>query len=125
MPRDDSAPASPADPTPRHKAAGTAATLVLLVLHACLYGVSLLVVGLLVMVTDPCGYQKCGDPAWLNRAMTLQSWGGGVLLLVDVVAASYLLAKRRRAFVVPIVGCLAQVVLTVAAVAMEFQAGPV
>jgi hypothetical protein len=33
--------------------------------------------GLLVMMTDPCGYQKCGDPAWLDRAMNLNLWAGG------------------------------------------------
>jgi hypothetical protein len=77
------------------------------------------------MSTDPCGYQKCGDPAWIDRAMNLGTWGGAALLLIDIVVAVALLVRQKRAFFVPIIGCLAQVALAIAAVAMELQAGPV
>lgn len=120
MPTDDSTPQS----TARNTTANTVATIVLLVVHGCLYGVSLLLLGLMVMVTDACAYQKCGDPAWIDRALTMATWGGGALLLADIVAAVYLLNKQRRAFVVPIVGCLAQGALAAGAWAMELQAGP-
>lgn len=129
MPIDD--PAAPGaattnDPTSRRSnTADIVATLVLLVIHGGLYGATFVLLGLLVMSTDPCGYQKCGDPAWIDRAMNLGTWGGAALLLVDIVVAVYLLVRRKRAFFVPIIGCLAQVALAVAAAAMELQAGPV
>jgi predicted RND superfamily exporter protein len=77
------------------------------------------------MSTDPCGSRKCGDPAWIDRAMNLGTWGGAALLVVDIVVAVYLLVRRRRAFFVPLIGCIAQVALVLGAVAMELQAGPV
>ncbi|OBJ03616.1 DUF6264 family protein [Mycobacterium sp. 1465703.0] len=101
------------------------ATLILLVIHGGLYGATFVVLGLLVMSTDPCGYQKCGDPAWIDRAMNLGTWGGAALLVIDIVIAVYLLVRQKRAFFVPIIGCLAQVALAIGAVAMELQAGPV
>jgi hypothetical protein len=101
------------------------ATLILLVIHGGLYGATFVVLGLMVMSTDPCGYQKCGDPAWIDRAMNLGTWGGAALLVIDIVVAVYLLVRQKRAFFVPIIGCLAQVALAVGAVAMELQAGPV
>lgn len=101
------------------------ATLFLLVIHGGLYGATFVVLGLLVMSTDPCGYQKCGDPAWIDRAMNLGTWGGAALLVIDIVIAVYLLVRQKRAFFVPIIGCLAQVALAIGAVAMELQAGPV
>ncbi len=101
------------------------ATLILLVIHGGLYGATFVVLGLLVMSTDPCGYQKCGDPAWIDRAMNLGIWGGAALLVIDIVIAVYLLVRQKRAFFVPIIGCLAQVALAIGAVAMELQAGPV
>ncbi|WP_260744600.1 hypothetical protein [Mycobacterium sp. SMC-2] len=115
----------PTDETPRARPADLAATLILLILHGCLFGATFGLLGLLVMATDPCGSVKCGDPAWFDRAMTLATWGGGAVLLLDVVVAVYLLSRRRRAFFVPIIGCVAQVGLAVAAAAMELQAGPV
>lgn len=113
------------DDPPRSRPADLAATLVLLVLHGFLYGATFGVLGLMVMTTDPCGSVKCGDAAWIDRAMTLATWAGGVVLLLDAVIAGYLLIRRRRAFFVPIIGCVAQAGLAVGAVAMELQAGPV
>ena len=118
----------PIDDAPRgqrSRPADLAATLVLLILHGCLLGATFGLLGLLVMATDPCGSVKCGDPAWIDRAITLATWGGGAVLLLDLVVAVYLLVRRRRAFFVPIIGCVAQAGLAVGAVAMELQAGPV
>lgn len=129
MPIDDPTAQDAATTTPaegrRSSAADIVATLVLLVVHGGLYGASFVVLGLLVMSTDPCSYQKCGDPAWIDRAMNLGTWGGAALLVADVVVAVYLLVRGRRAFFVPIIGCLAQVALAALAVAMELRAGPV
>lgn len=128
MPIDDPTAADAATTTAEGRQVSTpdiVATLVLLVIHGALYGASFVVLGLLVMSTDPCGYQKCGDPAWIDRAMNLGTWGGAALLIADVVVAVYLLVRRRRAFFVPIIGCVAQVALAALAVAMELRAGPV
>ena len=55
----------------RSQATDIAATLVLLIVHGFLFGATVVLLGLLVMGTDPCGYVKCGDPAWIDRAMRL------------------------------------------------------
>jgi Family of unknown function (DUF6264) len=109
----------------RSRTADVAATLVLLILHGCFLAATIVLLGLLVMITDSCGSRKCGDPAWIDRAMTLGTWGGAAILLADFVVAVYLLLRRKLAFYVPIVGCVAQVALAATAVAMELQAGPV
>lgn len=67
----------------------------------------------MVMITDSCGYQKCGDPAWLDRAMYLALWA--VIRLV----------RQRVAWVVPLLGCVAQLAVALGAAAMALQAGPV
>jgi hypothetical protein len=110
---------------PRGQVANISATLVLLIVHGCLFGATAMLLGLLVMVTDPCGPVQCGDPAWPDRAMRLGVWGGGAVLVIDFVVAVYLLLRRRVAFFVPIIGCVAQVALAIGAAAMEWQAGPV
>ncbi|KBZ64449.1 hypothetical protein ACRU13_07635 [Mycobacterium colombiense] len=111
--------------SPRASTADIAATAVLLVIHGGLYAASFVLLGLLVMTTDPCGSRRCGDPAWIDRAMNLGTWGGAALLVADIVVAVYFLVRRKRAFFVPLIGCIAQVALALAAVAMELQAGPV
>jgi len=111
--------------TDGNRAADIAATLVLLVVHGCLFGATVVLLGLLVMVTDPCGSVPCGDPAWIDRAMALGLWGGGAIGVADLVVAVYLLVRRRLAFFVPIIGCLAQVALAIGAAAMAWQSGPV
>lgn len=115
----------PGAATERSRTTQIAATLILLIVHAGLFGATFALLGLLVMSTDACASVKCGDPAWIDRAMGLGTWGGGAVLLVDFVVAGYLLLRRRRAVISPIVGCVAQVALAIAAVAMELQAGPV
>ncbi len=109
----------------RTQTADRVATVLLLAAHAFLLAVTIGVLGLLVMATDPCGYQKCGDPAWISRAMVLGLGGGAVVFVATLVVAVRRLARHRTAFVVPLIGCAAQVTLTIGAAAMETLAGPV
>ena len=100
-------------------------TIVLLVVHFLLFGATIMVLGMLVMITDPCAYRKCGDPAWLDRAMNLNLWAGGALLFVDVLVTVTRLVRQRVAWVVPQIGCVAQLAVAVGAAAMGSMAGPV
>lgn len=105
--------------------AAVIATIVLLTAHFLLFGATILVLGLLVMTTDSCAYQKCGDQAWLDRAMNLGLWAGGAILLADVVVTVIRLVRQRVAWFVPVIGCIAQLALAFGAAAMESLAGPV
>ena len=109
----------------RGRLADIVATVVLLVAHLFIYGATIAIMGLLVMATDPCGYRRCGDPAWIDRAIGLAGWGGGVILLADVVFTLVRVLRLRRTWFVPLIGCAAQVALGVGAAAMELLAGPV
>ncbi|OBG79911.1 hypothetical protein A9X05_21435 [Mycobacterium sp. E3298] len=109
----------------RSLAVDRTATVALLAAQAFLVAVTIGLLSVYVMATGSCGYQKCGDPAWINRAMVLGIGGGGVIFAAALFVAVRRLARRRTAFFVPIIGCLAQVALAAGAVAMEFQAGPV
>ena len=100
------------------------ATIALLVVHVLFFGGTITVLGLLVMSTDPCAYQKCGDPAWLDRAMNLALWAGGAILFADVVVTLIRLVRKRVAWFVPLIGCIAQLGLAIGAAAMESLAGP-
>jgi hypothetical protein len=109
----------------RSRPADVAATVVLLIVHGFLLAATVALLGLLVMGTDACGSVQCGDPAWIDRATMLGIWGGAAVLVADVAVAVLLLVRRRTAFFVPIIGCVAQVALAVGAAAMEWLAGPV
>jgi Family of unknown function (DUF6264) len=129
VPTDDPAPreAQTAPPLGRQGShpADIAATILLLFAHVALFGATVVLLSLLVMGTDPCGYVKCGDPAWIDRAMNLAMWAGIGVFLVVLVVAVIRLARHRLAFWVPLLGCVAQVALAIAAAAMESMAGPV
>jgi hypothetical protein len=100
-------------------------TIVFLIAHFGLFTATFVMLGLMVMITDSCGYQKCGDPVWLDRAMNLSLWGGGVILFADVVITVIRLVRQRVAWFVPLIGCIAQLALAFGAAAMESLAGPV
>jgi sterol desaturase/sphingolipid hydroxylase (fatty acid hydroxylase superfamily) len=108
-----------------NRSADIAVTIVLLIVHAFLWGATVALLGLLVMVTDSCGYQRCGDPAWIDRAMWLGLGAGAAIFIADLVAAVSRLALHRVAFFVPVIGCAAQLGLAIGAAAMESLAGPV
>jgi hypothetical protein len=57
--------------------------------------------------------------------MHLASWAGGALLLADVALTLFQLVRKRVAWVVPLIGCIAQIALAFGAGAMETLAGPV
>lgn len=97
----------------------------LLVVHGGLFAATYVLLGLLVMSTDPCGYQKCGDPAWIDRAMNLNIWAGAAPAGHRHRGRGGLAGAPQAGVFVPIIGCLAQVALAVAAAAMELRAGPV
>ena len=50
--------------------------------------------------------------------------GGAAILIADFAIAGYLLMRRKVAFFVPIIGCVAQVGPAFGAAAMESLAGP-
>jgi hypothetical protein len=107
------------------RTADIVSTIVLLMVHAFLWTATGALLGLFVMVTDPCGYQRCGDPAWIDRAMWLGLGAGGIIVVAEVVLAVSRLARRRLAFFVPLIGCAAQLALGIGAVTLEMLAGPV
>ena len=112
-------------PSEGNRTADVAVTIVLLMVHAFLLAATVALLGLLVMVTDSCGSQRCGDHAWIDRAMWLGIGAGAAVGLADLVVAVYRLVRRKVAFFVPIIGCAAQLALAVAAASMESMAGPV
>ena len=101
------------------------ATVLLLLAHAFLLGATVVLLGLLVMVTDPCGSRRCGDPVWIDRAMVSGLGGGGAIFIATVVIAVIRLVRHKVAFFVPVIGCAAQVALAIGAAAIESIAGPV
>jgi sterol desaturase/sphingolipid hydroxylase (fatty acid hydroxylase superfamily) len=107
------------------RAADIAVTIVLLMVHAFLLAATVALLGLLVMGTDSCGYQRCGDQAWIDRAMWLGLGAGAAIFITDLVVAVSRLARHRVAFFIPIIGCVAQLALAIGAAAMELLAGPV
>ncbi|BBZ38337.1 hypothetical protein [Mycobacterium conspicuum] len=112
--------------TPAGRAADIVGTIVVVIVHGVLWVATYTLLGLFVMVTDPCGGSRpCGDPAWIGRAMWLGLGAGGAVFVATLVVAIMRLVRHRLAFVVPLIGCAAQLALGVGAVAMEFQAGPV
>jgi hypothetical protein len=124
---DQAAPhASVQDTGPRRgrQVADVAATIVLLVVHFLLFGATIMVLGLLVMTTDACAYQSCGDPVWLDRAINLGIWAGIVVFFLDVWVTLVRLIRKRLAWFVPLLGCVAQLALALGAAAMESLAGP-
>jgi hypothetical protein len=100
-------------------------TIALLVAHFVFFTATLVGLGLMVMITDSCGSRKCGDPAWLDRAMYLALWAGGAFLFLDVLLTVIRLVRQRVAWVVPLLGCVAQLAVALGAAAMALQAGPV
>lgn len=105
--------------------ANVLSTIALLVAHFVLFTATFVGLGFMVMITDSCGSRKCGDPAWLDRAMYLALWVGGAFLFLDVLVTVIRLVHRRVAWVVPLLGCVAQLAVALGAVVMELQAGPV
>jgi hypothetical protein len=115
----------PTDEGPKNSTSDIVATIVLLMVHAFLWAATGALLGLFVMITDPCDYQRCGDPAWIDRAMWLGLGAGAAVWIVDLVFAVRRLAQRKTAFFVPLIGCAAQLAVGAGAAGLEMLAGPV
>jgi hypothetical protein len=110
---------------PQRRTGDILATVALLLVHAAL-AVYLLFLNLgIAMSTDPCAYVECGDEQWIRVAMFLAIWVNGAVLLTDIAVSIVFLNKRRRAAVVPLIGCAAHLTLIFAAIAVASLAGPV
>lgn len=107
------------------RAVDISAAVVALVAHAALAVLSVGWIALSVMTLDPCAYVECGDERWAWVGIRTAQIGGGVLVLADLVITGWRLTTGRRAWFVPILFCIAQIVL--AAIGFEFMsaAGPV
>lgn len=105
--------------------ADVVATVVLLCAHTGFALYTVFTSFFLVMATDACAYQACGDERWVTRAIYLAIGGSALTVLLDVVLAVVLLAKRRVAFYVPLLGCAAQAAVGLAVLHMAALAGPV
>jgi len=57
--------------------------------------------------------------------MYLALWAGWAFLFVDVLVTVIRLVRQRVAWVVPLLGCVVQLAVALAAAAMALQAGPV
>jgi hypothetical protein len=117
--------AEPPVPAPKTHTGDVVGALVLLAVHFLLAASLALYAPFLAMGTDACAYQACGDEHWITWAIDT-AWGASALaLVVDATLVCVMLARHRRAWWVPVVGCLAQVGLWVAVFQMASLAGPI
>ncbi|HEY9314477.1 hypothetical protein [Williamsia sp.] len=89
-------------------------TVMLLVLQGLTFMASVYISLFFVMATDSC-YGDC-DTGPLTTAYAVTDGGGLVVMVSAIVASLVLLARRRLAFWVPLVGIGLQVVLLMAGV---------
>ena len=109
---------------PRRQVTDALFACLLVFVQLALYCASFMFLGLMVMSTDSCAYEACGDQAWLNRAMYLAVWGGAALLLVAGAPTLFRIVRHRVAWFIRAIGCIAQIGLAIACWTMEMQAGP-
>ena len=97
-------------------------TIVLLIVHAALAGgTALLPFG--AIDNDACSYLHCADQAWFSQAFGVAVLASGLLFVADLAVALLRVSRHKRAFVVPIIGCMAQVALALASYTMIREAG--
>lgn len=120
----DPRPALPQNNPASRRMLGDAVALLLLCLQLGLWGATFVFLALMVMGTDACAYQACGDQAWLGRALCLDGYGGAALIVVVGAGTLFRIVRDRLAWFVPLLGCLAQLGLGLVCWAMEIQAGP-
>jgi hypothetical protein len=99
-------------------------TVLLLIGHATLVVFSLMLSMGMAMGTDACAYQACGDEKWVHYALTIVMDVAPALFLADLGASIALKATRRRAFYVPLLGCVIHTVLLAISFHMMSLAGP-
>lgn len=115
---------APPDTSRPTQVADRIASTLLMCVHIGLAALMGFVAPFLVMGTDPCAYVACGDEQWVVRAVHLAWFGGAFAVIVDVAVTVTLLSKRRVAFYVPIVGCLAQLGIGWLVLHMASWSGP-
>lgn len=101
------------------------ATIGLVVAHALLVWMTSRILGLAAITTDACGTVPCGNPRWFEAAFVVGVNVGWVVFAAFAAAAAWGLVTKGAAFVVPLAGCVAQIVLLAAAWMLAWQAGPV
>jgi hypothetical protein len=69
---------------PRLSAAGMVVTLVMVAVYAGLMWFSVLLSGGMVMGTDPCAYQECGDQKWVGYAVVLALEVGATIFVINL-----------------------------------------
>ena len=89
------------------------ATVALLLVQAGLLYASMMLSLVFGMSTDSCAYQACGDESWIERAIIVTLPGSGVVFLAAAIIAVSRLAQRKRAFFVPLLGAIVQLLLMV------------
>jgi hypothetical protein len=98
---------------------------ILLCLHAGIAAIVIVSSFFLVMTTDACAYQQCGDERWVTRAIYVALGGGVLTVLLDVLLAVVLLMKHRIAFYVPVIGCAVQIGIGLLVLHLASLAGPI
>jgi hypothetical protein len=97
-------------------------TILLLIVHAVMAGgTALAPFG--AIDNDACAYLHCSDQAWFSQAFGVAVLASGLLFVADLAVALLRLRRRKLAFVVPIIGCVAQVALALATYTMIDEAG--
>ena len=97
-------------------------TMVLLVVHAVMAAATALA-PFGAIHNDACAYLQCGDQAWFSQAFGVAVLGSGLIFLADLLVVLLRIRRRKMAFVVPIIGCIAQVALALATYTMISEAG--
>jgi hypothetical protein len=72
---------------------------------------------------EACAYLQCADQAWFSQAFGVAVLTSGLIFVADLAVVVLQIRRRRLAFVVPIVGCIAQIALGFATYTMIRQAG--
>lgn len=97
-------------------------SIMLLIVHGVLaFGTALALFG--AVDNDACAYLQCVDQAWFSQAFGVAVLTGGLIFVADLAVVVLRIRRRRLAFAVPIIGCVAQVALAFATYTMISEAG--
>jgi Family of unknown function (DUF6264) len=97
-------------------------TILLLIVHAVMAGgTALAPFG--AINNDACTYLHCADQAWFSQAVGVAVLASGLLFASDPAVVLLRISRGKLAFVVPIIGCVAQVALALATYTIIREAG--
>ncbi|WP_232715947.1 hypothetical protein [Gordonia metallireducens] len=102
-----------------------AASVLLWVLHVPLALLTFVVAAFTAFVTDPCGYEPCGDPRWTQVADGTAIITAIVLWTGSLALGIRRLRRRDRAWPVAAWACALQLLMIPIVIATGNQAGPV